>query len=77
VNKEKNMNKTKKILKHLKSGKTLTQVQAYRLFNTIRLGAIIFSIRGRFGSDCITTINAPCKDGIKKFAKYKWNKDFK
>ena len=41
--------KTKLILEHLQSGKTLSQMQCYppSKFNTIRLGAIIKELRDR------------------------------
>ena len=41
--------KTEKILRHLESGKTLSQLQCYppSKFNTIRLGAIIKELRDR------------------------------
>ena len=47
--------KTELILKHLQSGKTLSQLQCYppSKFNTIRLGAIIKELRDR-GHEIIT-----------------------
>ena len=41
--------KTEKVLKHLESGRTLSQLQCYppSKFNTIRLGALIKELRDR------------------------------
>ena len=49
--------KTEKVLKHLQSGKTLSQLQCYppSKFNTIRLGALIKELRDR-GYNINTTI---------------------
>lgn len=38
--------KTKKVLDHLKSGRTITQQEATILYGTSRLSSIIFNLRG-------------------------------
>ena len=37
------------IKKHLKSGKTITSMQAFKDFGITRLAAIIFELRDKFG----------------------------
>lgn len=39
--------KIKKVLEYLKSGNTITSMEAFRLFNVTRLSAIIFCLRKR------------------------------
>ena len=38
-------NKTRQVLAHLLSGRTLTPIEAFDRFRTMRLGAIIFNLR--------------------------------
>ena len=38
-------NKTRAVLAHLLSGRTLTPVEAFDRFRTMRLGAIIFNLK--------------------------------
>lgn len=47
--------KTKQILDHLKSGKSITSLQAIDLYGATRLSAIIFKLRDR-GYDIKTTM---------------------
>lgn len=47
--------KTKQVLDHLKSGKTITSIQAIDLYGATRLSAIIFKLRDR-GYDIKTTL---------------------
>ena len=48
-----NTNKTKLVLNHLKSGKTITSLEAINLFSATRLSSIIFNLRKR-GYDIAT-----------------------
>ena len=38
-------NKTRQVLAHLLSGRTLTPIEAFDRFRTMRLGAIIFNLK--------------------------------
>lgn len=66
------MNKTEpqadQILHYLKSGKTLTQLEALRLFKTLRLGARIHELKAR-GYDIKSQI-VPVDNGSKHVARY-------
>lgn len=59
------MSQNSDILKHLKSGHTITARQASRLFNADRLAARIEQLRQRYN---IKTVMI--KNGKKRFAKY-------
>lgn len=48
------MNKTNAVEAYLKRGNTLTQVEAYELFGTTRLSAIIYVLRHDRGLHIIT-----------------------
>lgn len=48
-----------KVLDRLKAGHSITQMQALRLFGSMRLGAIIFRLRQEFGDDYIATETIP------------------
>lgn len=39
------MNKKKSVFEHLKSGRTITSLEAFNLYKTLRLSAIIFSLK--------------------------------
>lgn len=43
--KENKMSQSKVILKHLESGKEITQLEATQKYGILRLGAIIFNLR--------------------------------
>lgn len=57
----------KRILKHLESGKSITPLQALKLFGCFRLGARIFNLRAR--GHAIETTRIRVGDG-KYVAKY-------
>jgi len=61
------MSQNQQILKHLKSGKTLTPLQALGLFDSLRLGARIENLR-KAGHKIKTTM---VKSGNKRYAMYK------
>jgi len=58
----------KAIKKHLKSGKTLTPLQALKLFGSLRCGARICELRAE-GMDILTTM---VKVGNKRVARYSY-----
>ena len=58
------------IFEHLKSGKTLTPIEALRLFNCMRLAATIYDLREE-GHDIVT--HKVIKNN-KTFAKYELRK---
>lgn len=72
--KEKKLNKTEKVLEHLKNNGCITSLEAIELYGATRLSSIIFSLRKR-GYD-IATISIPFVDrfGSKAvFGKYVLN----
>lgn len=69
------INKTKKVLEHLKEHGNITSLEAIELFGATRLSAIIFNLRKQGYS--IETTYVPFKDryGVEtKFGKYILNK---
>ena len=48
------MNKTQKVLNHLKNNGSITSIEAFSLYNATRLSAIIFSLRKRYKIDMET-----------------------
>lgn len=61
------MNKTAKVLAHLKSGKTITSFEAFLEYRATRLADIIFRLRNqghKIGTEYIQNDNA-------KFARYR------
>lgn len=54
------------VLKHLKSGKTLTALQALNWYGVFRLAARVLDLKAA-GHDIITT---PIQRGAKRFASY-------
>ena len=69
------MNNTQlnQVLSHLKQGRSITQIDAIRLFNCYRLSAIIEKLR-RQGYD-IVTHNERNKSGIGRHARYELMKE--
>ena len=69
------MNNTQlnQVLSHLKQGRSITQIDAIRLFNCYRLSAIIEKLR-RQGCD-IVTHNERNKSGIGRHARYELMKE--
>lgn len=70
----KKLNKTEKVLEHLKTYGSITSLEAIEKFGATRLSAIIFNLRKR-GYD-ISTIDIPFTDrfGIKSvYGKYVLN----
>lgn len=63
------MSTEKKLLELLKRGYSITQMQAYKELNTIRLGALIFNLREK-GYPIITE-----RKGVKRYACYKMDMD--
>lgn len=61
------MSQRERILAHLKGGKAITPLDAWRMFRCYRLGARIHEIRRR-GYNVINTWQ---RDGDKRFARYK------
>ena len=59
------MSVEKELLKILKAGLSISQMQAYKELNTIRLGALIFNLREK-GYPIITE-----RKGVKRYACYK------
>ena len=59
------MSVEKKLLEILKRGLSISQMQAYKELNTIRLGALIFNLREK-GYPIITE-----RKGVKRYACYK------
>ena len=57
---EKKMNKTEKILEHLRIHGSITSLEAIELYGATRLSAIIFSLRNR--GIRINTIDLPFVD---------------
>ena len=63
------MSQSQQILKHLKSGKTITPLEALSEYGCFRLGARIFDLR-RSGYDIKTEV---VSENGKTFAKYELN----
>lgn len=61
------MTQQMKVLEYLKAGHTITNMDAFRLFNATRLSDIIFNLR-RKGYD-IATLKEKTKDGT-VYARY-------
>lgn len=59
------MSVEKQLLQILKAGLSITQMQAYKELNTIRLGALIFNLREK-GYPIITE-----RKGVKRYASYR------
>lgn len=57
---EKKMNKTEKVLEHLRTHGSITSLEAIELYGATRLSAIIFSLRNR--GIRINTIDLPFVD---------------
>lgn len=57
---EKKMNKTEKVLEHLRTHGSITSLEAIELYGATRLSAIIFSLRNR--RIRINTIDLPFVD---------------
>jgi hypothetical protein len=55
------MNQRQQVLAHLKSGKTITSFEAFKLYDITRLGAVVFDLR-KAGS-CIEGISEPNHNG--------------
>ena len=65
-------NKTRQVLAHLLSGRTLTPIEAFDRFRTMRLGAIIFNLRKEGeanGEWDIVNENPKSKHGIYRLIK--------
>ena len=65
-------NKTRAVLAHLLSGRTLTPVEAFDRFRTMRLGAIIFNLKKEGeanGEWDIVNENPKSKHGIYRLIK--------
>ena len=65
-------NKTRAVLAHLLSGRTLTPIEAFDRFRTMRLGAIIFNLRKEGeanGEWDIVNENPKSKHGIYRLIK--------
>lgn len=65
---EKKINKTERVLKHLKEYGCITSLEAIDLYGATRLSAIIYNLRRR-GYD-IVTINMPFTDRFGSTAIY-------
>ena len=48
------MNKTNKIIEHLKTYKTITSLEAIELYGATRLSAIIFNLRHHYGMNIVS-----------------------
>ncbi len=57
---EKKMNKTEKVLEHLRTHGSITSLEAIELYDATRLSAIIFNLRNR--GIRINTIDLPFVD---------------
>ena len=65
-------NKTRQVLAHLLSGRTLTPIEAFDRFRTMRLGAIIFNLKKEGetnGEWDIVNENPKSKHGIYRLIK--------
>ena len=65
-------NKTRQVLAHLLSGRTLTPIEAFNSYRTMRLGAIIFNLRKEGetnGEWDIVNENPKSKHGIYRLIK--------
>ena len=65
-------NKTRKVLAHLLSGRTLTPIEAFNSYRTMRLGAIVFNLRKEGetnGKWDIVNENPKSKHGIYRLIK--------
>ncbi len=63
------INKTQKVLEHLQKFKTLTPLDALKLYGTMRLGAIIFNLRKDY--NIVTEmIDVPTRFGTSRVAQY-------
>ena len=60
--------KTKRVLRHLLSGLTLTPMEAYRSYHTMRLGAIIHTLRNGYKGKTYNIVNL---NSSGKYAEYK------
>ena len=49
--------KTKRVLRHLLSGLKLTPMEAYRSYHTMRLGAIIHTLRNGYKGKSYNIVN--------------------
>ena len=49
--------KTKRVLRHLLSGLKLTPMEAYRSYHTMRLGAIIHTLRNGYKGQTYNIVN--------------------
>ncbi len=62
------MSQKERVLAFLKKGNTLTPLQALRLFNSLRLGAIIFDLRAEGNNIATKMIET---ESHKRVAEYK------
>ena len=49
--------KTTRVLRHLLSGLKLTPMEAYRSYHTMRLGAIVFTLRNGYKGKTYNIVN--------------------
>ena len=69
---KKKLSKTDRILSHLKSGGTITQLDATYEFGTTRLSSIIFNLRKRgYAIESMETYGTDRFGGISHFVKYR------
>ena len=61
------MTKISKILEHLQTKKNITQVDAYKLYGSLRLSSIIFNLRDQYN---IITNNKKSKDRFGNDVRY-------
>ncbi len=67
----KKTNKTKEVLKHLQKRKSITSLEAIRLFGATRLSAIIFNLKDRgYLIDSVRMESEDRYGNISRYAKY-------
>ena len=59
------------ILRHLKSGRSLTPLEALRLYGTLRLGARVYELRQAGYRIRSTLVPVKTRDGIARVACYR------
>lgn len=67
LEKENNMTQKDYVLQHLNEGKTITPLEALRLYGSFRLGAIIFDLK----ADGHNIVNDWEESNGKRYAKYR------
>ena len=60
------MSQKERVLRWLRGGHTLTQLQALSRFGTMRLGAIVYDLRKKYGDEYIITEMIPVKNRFGK-----------